>query len=339
LAVVKAEPLNGPDEKDAASYIYLKKALIHLFNSETDAAQEPQAMFIQLQTEVADYYRERSGHNQTLCADMREVERGDTLTASGSYSQATDAYRQALSLNADNALASDGLSFALYRQSDTTGAIEAARQSTEIYPDNPRPWARLGLYALVNNDTSTRDQAYGRFLSLIAERPPQERLALAKEAITDLQDLVRDQPQLSATALELLPQLREFADGISDAGDAYQYPQLYSELGKFALLAGDTNAAQTLLQRGIALDAHQPIAKVWLAMAALIDGDDAGNEIQAVVDELNDPLWAETEGVEAFGRDDLTELAQTEIEEFVAARPDDGNTFDSLVQQLNRSVD
>ncbi|HEX5164413.1 MAG TPA: tetratricopeptide repeat protein, partial [Thermomicrobiales bacterium] len=339
LAVVKAEPLNGPGEKDAASYIYLKKALIHLFNSETDAAQQPQAMFVQLQTEVADYYRERSGHNQTLCADMREVERGDTLTASGSYSQATDAYRQALSLNADNALALDGLAYALFHNGDVTGAIDAAHQATDIYPDNPRPWARLGLYALVNDDTATRDAAYGRFLSLTAQRPLQERLALAKEAVTDLQDLVRDEPQRGAAALELLPQLRGFADGISDAGDAYQYPQLYSELGKFALLAGDTNAAQTLLHRGIELDAHQPIAKVRLAMAVLIDGDRATDEVQAVVDELNDPLWAETEGVEAFGRDDLTELAQAEIGEFVAVRPDDGNMFDSLVQQLNRSVE
>jgi class 3 adenylate cyclase/tetratricopeptide (TPR) repeat protein len=336
LAVVETEPLNGPDEKDAASYIYVKKALIHLFNGETQAAQEQQAMFVQLQTEVADYYRQRSSHNETLCADMRDVERGDELTASGSYGQAADAYREAVSLNANNALALDGLAYALYRQGDATGAIEAADQATGIYPDNPRPWARLGLYALVNGDEATRDTAYARFLDLIAERPPQERLALAKQAITDLQDLVRSQPERGPAALALLPSLRGFADQITDAGDAYQYPQIYSELGELALLAGDADAAEELLQRGIELDAHQPIAKVRLAMAILIDGGDASDEIQAVVDELNDPLWAETEGVEAFGRDDLLDLAQAEIDQLVAARPSYGSKFAPLLEIMTQ---
>lgn len=331
LAVIEAEPLNGPDEKDAASYVYVKKALILLFNGENDAAREPREMFVSLQTEIADYYRERTDHNQTLCADMREVERGDELAASDSYGPAADAYRAALQLYPENPHALAGLSYVLFHDGDPAEAIDAVRQATQAYPDDPAPWARLGLYALASGDTVTRDDSYGRFLDLIAERPPQERMALAKQAIGDLQDLAREQPRQGAEVLELLPRLRSFLDGISDAGDAYQYPQLYSELGELALLAGDAEEAEDLLRHGIELDTHQPLAKVWLAMSVLVQGASADDEIQAVVDEMNDPLWAETDGVESFGRDDLLELANEEVHGFLEARPEHEAVLKKLI--------
>jgi hypothetical protein len=160
-------------------------------------------------------------------------------------------------------------------------------------------------------------------------------MALAKQAIVDLQDLARDQPETGSTAVDLVPRFRSFLDGIADAGDAYQYPQLYSELGEFALLAGDATAAESLLQRGIDLDSHQPLAKVWLAMSVLVLGDEGDNEIRAVVDELNDPLWAETDGVESFGRDDLKELARAEIEAFLDARPESIDAIEALANAID----
>jgi tetratricopeptide (TPR) repeat protein len=334
LEVVEAEPLNGPDEKDAASFVYVKKALIHLFNGENEAAQEPQAMFVSLQGEVAEYYRERSDHNQTLCADMREVERGDALSASGSYGVAAEAYRAALELNPGNAHALDGLSFVLYRDGDTDGAIEAARQATEAYPGNPGAWARLGLYALAVGDAGTRDEAYGRFLELLNELPPQERMSRASQAIGDLRDLVTEQPDLGQAALELVPAWRSFVDGIADAGDTYQYPQLYSDLAMFALLSGDEKTAEELLRGGLELDTHQPITKVRLAMVMLIQGDRADDEIRAVIDELNNPLWEEVDGIDGFGRDDLVVMASAVIEEYVAVRPEHAGTFDPLAQGM-----
>ncbi len=336
LAVVEAAPLNGPDEKYAASFVYVKKALIHLFNNENEAAQEPRAMFVSLQTEVTEYYRERADHNQTLCADMREVERGDALSATGSYGPASEAYRAALDLNPENAHALNGLSYALYRDGDAAGAVEAARQATETYPDYPEAWARLGLYALAMDDAGTKDEAYGHFLELLSERPAQERIALAAQALDELQALLTEQPERGDEALDLLPSWRAFVDGISDAGDAYQYPQLYSDLGIVALLAGDAQSAEDLLRRGIELDARQPLAKVRLAMVVLIQGDSGNDEIQAVVDELNDPLWEEVEGVEAFGRDDLVVLAQAEIDTVVAARPEYQASMSDLIAAIER---
>ena len=335
LAVVEAAPLDGPDEKDAASFVYIKKALIHLFNSENEAAEAPQAMFFSLQTEVANYYRERSDHNQTLCADMREVERGDELGASDSFGAAAGAYRAALELNPENAHAMHGLAYALFREGDTAGAIDAARQVTEVYPEHALAWARLGLLELTAGDTPARDEAYGRFLEIITERPAQERMALLKEAITGLQELMTNQPGLSPAVLDVLPDMRAFLDGISDAGDAYQYPQLYSELGELALLAEDASVAEELLRIGLEMDTHQPLAKVWLALAVLIQGNGADEEIRAVTDELSVPLWEEAVSIEAFGRDDLVELARAEVAGYLTLHPGDAGAVDPLVQELD----
>jgi hypothetical protein len=121
---------------------------------------------------------------------------------------------------------------------------------------------------------------------------------------------------------------------IVDAGDAYQLPELYLELGKLALLASDTTDAEGALRRAIELDAHQPMAKVWLAMTVLIQGGNADDEIQAVVDELNDPLWEEVDGIEAFGREDLTELARAEVAAYVDARPEHEASISELVNLI-----
>ncbi|MDQ3548771.1 MAG: tetratricopeptide repeat protein [Chloroflexota bacterium] len=338
LAVIETAPLDGPDEKYAASFVYFKKALIHLFNSETDAAQAPQAMFFSLQAEVRDYYRERSGHNQTLCSDMREVERGDELSASGSYGAAAGAYRAALELNPENPHALHGLADVLFQEGDTAGAIDAARQATDVYPGHALTWARLGLYGLAAGDGQGRDEAYGRFLDIIAERPSQERMALLKQAIADVQELVREQPGLSEAAMDVLPDMRGFLDEISDAGDAYQYPQLYSELGELALLAGDAPTAEELLRQGQERDTHQPLAKVWLALAVLVQGDGADDEMRALTDELNDPIWEEAVSIEAFGRDDLVKLVQAEVAGYLAVHPEHADAVDPLAQELERQT-
>jgi hypothetical protein len=51
---------------------------------------------------------------------------------------------------------------------------------------------------------------------------------------------------------------------------------------------------------------------------------------------MNDPLWAETEGIEAFGRDDLLELAQAGVTEYLAARPTQAETVAPLLEQIEK---
>lgn len=69
-------------------------------------------------------------------------------------------------------------------------------------------------------------------------------------------------------------------------------------------------------------------------MAVLVQGRPADAEIQAVVDELNDPLWDKIDSVEAFGRDELLAMVRAEIETFTASRP----AFDSAVKPLNEVI-
>jgi Flp pilus assembly protein TadD len=292
-------------------------------------------MFTTLQTEVANYYRERSSHNDTLCSDMRDVERGDVLLADGSYGPAADAYRAALQKASNNPHALNGLSYALFQTGDTDGAIEAAQKAADAYPDDPLPLARQGLYALASDDAEMRDSAYDRFLTIVSERPPQERMALLRQAIGDLEELIGAQPELGERANEVIPLLATTLDGFDDGQDTYQYPALYSQLGRLALLAGDPTSAESLLRQSIELDDHQPLAKASLAMAVLLQDRPADAEIQGVVDELNDPLWEEVAGVEGFGRDELVELVRADIEALTASRP----AFERVGGSLTDAID
>jgi hypothetical protein len=69
-------------------------------------------------------------------------------------------------------------------------------------------------------------------------------------------------------------------------------------------------------------------------LVVLIDGKLGVDEIQAVIDALNDPLWEEVQGIDGFGREDLVELARAGVTTYIAARPEHAAAIDPLIEEI-----
>ncbi|MGH9174720.1 MAG: tetratricopeptide repeat protein, partial [Vicinamibacterales bacterium] len=286
------------------------------------AGQAAFEQFATLQSEAQQQWASSGDQATTICHADREVSAAEERLAAGNIAGAAAGYQAALDLSPGHAGALAGLAQTHYLQGDAPGALATVGQATEAYPAYAEAWSRRGLYALVSGDDAKRDEAYGRFLEMIAQRPAQERLALTSRAIADLDRLVGEQPQHAPAMLEMLPRFRSFLDTIDDASDTYQYPRLYSDLARVALLAGDAPLAEDLLRHSLTIDDRQPLAETRLALTVLVQGRDASSEISSLIEEINDPLWEESVSFDSFGRTDLLEMAAAEIAGYLAAHPD-----------------
>ena len=93
---------------------------------------------------------------------------GDELRKQQRYSQALQAYEEALRLDPQNFYAWNGKGTTLYNQGNYKKALEAYQRATEIEPDNPIVWVSAGL---VLNRLQRYQQALVHFERALALEP------------------------------------------------------------------------------------------------------------------------------------------------------------------------
>ncbi len=90
-----------------------------------------------------------TGRQQAIRANTggarEKCQEGDALLKQQQYTQALQAYEEALRMDARNFHAWNGKGTALYSQGSYKKAYEAYQQATEIEPDNPVVWVSTGL--------------------------------------------------------------------------------------------------------------------------------------------------------------------------------------------------
>lgn len=128
--------------------------------------------------------------DDSLDADADEnTDRGDTLAEQGRYSEAAQAYRQALNVNSNNAYALQGLGDAYLNLGRAEQAIETFKQLTRLRPRSADAWFSLG-------DAYSYLGRYGESLN-----PYKQAIALRPT----------------------------FAEAYYGLGDAYRYIELYEQ--------------------------------------------------------------------------------------------------------------
>lgn len=286
----------NPDESMAMGQIYQQVAYVKIDDGDSTGASTAMATASRLMTENLGGRQQSTQHLDTYCAEVQEKEAGNDLLLEGNLAGARSHYETALKLNPDYSDAASNLALTFYQQGDLANAVARAQDATTIDPSDASLWRGLALYHLAGGSAPDRDAAYERFFALIAKQPPQEQMANVRSAIADLQGLIEKNPELASQVLEVLPRFTAALDAMerAEVTRTFQYPELYTALGAVALDAGSGQAAEPLLRRAIALDPHQPTARVDLVLARIARDQDASEAIGAAIAETRDPLWQET---------------------------------------------
>ena len=117
---------------------------------------------------------------------------------------------------------------------------------------------------------------------------------MIRNALQALTTLAERQPAARPAIGALLPRFVSLLDGMAADGEGtFQYPALYAAVGHLALILDEAATAEPLLRRAIALDPHQPSARVMLAIAVIVQERDASREINHAVNEALNPIWVE----------------------------------------------
>ncbi|MEA2523637.1 MAG: MalT-like region, partial [Thermomicrobiales bacterium] len=267
---------------------------------------------------------------RTVCREERERLGGDTLLAAVDPVSAQARYEAALQANPRFAPALIGLSAARERQGDPAGAVAQAAAASDAAPNLPAAWQSLGIAQLTAGNAADRDAAFDRFFALVAEEPSQVRTAHLRLAIASVRDVLDRHADLAPAVRELIPRFQVALDASPQETGEYQRAARYAELGSLALTADDATIAESLLRRSLELDQHQPLVLTDLALAVLVQGRDATTEIQAALDETEEPLW-EAAGI---AQADLLKRMADRIAEYKRRSPERAPMLEPLADAI-----
>lgn len=330
--VDEAKPAN-PDESLAMGEIYQQAAYIKIAEGDTSGASTATETAMRLMSENIGGRQTSNQHLLTYCAEVQEKEAGNELVTKGDLPGARAHYEAALQLNPTYSDAASNLALILYQQGDLASAVKRAQASVETNPGDASLWRGLARHQLAAGRAAERDAAYTSVFELIAKQPPQERMANARSAIVDLQDLVEQKPELAPQILEVLPTFTAALDAMESAEmvETFQYPELYASLGALALRADGADIAEPLLRRAVEIDPHQPAARVDLVLAVVAQGHDAAGEVDAAMTETRDPLWLETA---SFAPDALLDQMMTAVADYGERFPERAADLRSLTKAI-----
>ena len=203
--------------------------------------------------------------------------RGRALLASGDTERARKAFGTALELSPDRASTLAELASLSVREGDPVAALKLYDQAAEADPtEADYPWqaARLAMASGDQADARKRLDSLNRHHGEYPE--PTRQLALV---------LIEEDP---ARSLELARQAVRFRGG----------PDALTTLGQIQFQQGQTERAQTTLNRSLALRPDSPSTHYWLAKALIASGDpDSGKE--SLNRALESPSFPEQEQAKA----------------------------------------
>ena len=334
MAFIGPDPTATTDEVGPIRMVYFQAMFItQALDENPDGATEYDQAINELTQQEQSSRKEGINHVLTSCNERREQVAGDSALAKGDIAGAKEHYQQALDANPAHVPSLQGMAAALYQDGDIDGAIEQVTAATTVAPDMPGPWIDLAVYQTVAGDTDAATTSIDRFLDLAGQRPAQERMSQIGDAIDRIETIVKDHPDATPGALDLIGRIHDFLDGMEPEPLAsYQYPILYARLGEVALYADHAEAAEPLFDKAIELDPHQSVVRAQLAIALLAQGEDATDAVNAAVTEATDPYWSNVIGYEdASAR--ITSMEQ-EIERYTDAYPDRRDALEPFLSSL-----
>jgi len=333
VAYIESAPLADDDEAYAASDVYFFAEIVaDRLDDDRLAAVVARQKVDDLRAQVSASEERVKQHSSSQCLEERERQAGDELAAAGDFAAARLRYESALEANPNHVASLTNLSWTLYQLGDVAGAMGRARTAVQLDPNNPVGWANLGVYGIRSGDDGVAAGAYDRFFAIVATYPPEQRMAMVRTALGDLQDLLATD---ASTGERIRPVLSRFQTALNaldaEASAGYSYPVLLQQTGALALLVDDTVTSETLLRRAVDLDPLLPTARANLALAVAARGNDAGAEIEAAVALTRDPTWTD------LGTDANQLLAEMRAasDAYLAQFPDRL----PVVEGLNRAID
>jgi tetratricopeptide (TPR) repeat protein len=330
----EAEPISNLDEINPLRILYFKALFIaRAWDQDAEADASLNARIEALTQQEREGRTKGITHYTTFCTEVREVQMGDAELAKGDAEAAQTHYETALAANPHHVNALLGMAAARYHLGDIDGAIAKATAATELNAPQPDSWADVGRYHLATGDSVAAGTAYGRFLDLVSDEPPQARMALVGDAIDQLHAFLKDHPERASLVAGVVPDFRAALDSmVTDASDTYQLPALAVSLGTLALSADDAAAAEPLFRQALELDPLQPDAHANLIVSVLVQDRDATADIDAAFAALDDPEWAQIPGYE--DPDVLLDIMEDEAAAYVDRFPDRQATIEPFTSLL-----
>jgi tetratricopeptide (TPR) repeat protein len=144
-------------------------------------------------------------YEQAIKADPNQarafLNKATLLIELGDYASAIDSYNKAIALDSRPGVAYWGRGWAYYKLKEYPNAIDSTQKALEFYPDSATLHFNLGLALLANQDTEQAQKAYQQGLGLASS-------AEKAEAITDLEDLQQENPEIQDAVQAILDNLR-----------------------------------------------------------------------------------------------------------------------------------
>nr|WP_233218774.1 tetratricopeptide repeat protein [Deinococcus arcticus] len=237
------------DSRNFDAYISLSQAYVQQYIGAGDRASVGGNLNEALRVLTDAEALAQAGTSKNVQLSRVWNERGYVYKLQGDAGRAIDAFKQAIALNADNAILLYNLGDMYYATGNLPLALESLQQAVIVDPRDPYNRAYYAkLLALSGNLTAARPEA-----AQAARLAPKNAYAVGQYGVVSY--LAKD----TATARAQLTQ--------AVALDPLRYPEFYYYLGRLALDSGDLKGAREQLTRAAALGSNTPEYLYYLGLS------------------------------------------------------------------------
>ncbi|MBZ9713175.1 tetratricopeptide repeat protein [Deinococcus multiflagellatus] len=237
------------DSRNFDAYISLSQAYVQQYIGAGDRATVSGNLNEALRVLTDAEALAQAGTSKNVQLSRVWNERGYVYKLQGDAARAIDAFKQAIALNADNAILLYNLGDMYYATGNLPLALESLQQAVIVDPRDPYNRAYYAkLLALSGNLTAARPEA-----AQAARLAPKNAYAVGQYGVVSY--LAKD----TATARAQLTQAVTL--------DPLRYPEFYYYLGRLALDSGDLKGAREQLTRAAALGSNTPEYLYYLGLS------------------------------------------------------------------------
>ncbi|WP_328774543.1 tetratricopeptide repeat protein [Deinococcus aquaedulcis] len=237
------------DSRNFDAYISLSQAYVQQYIGAGDRATVSGNLNEALRVLTDAEALAQAGTSKSVQLSRVWNERGYVYKLQGDAARAIDAFKQAIALNADNAILLYNLGDMYYATGNLPLALESLQQAVIVDPRDPYNRAYYAkLLALSGNLAAARPEA-----AQAARLAPKNAYAVGQYGVVSY--LAKD----TATARAQLTQAVTL--------DPLRYPEFYYYLGRLALDSGDLKSAREQLTRAAALGSNTPEYMYYLGLS------------------------------------------------------------------------